>query len=158
MEYNYSLNVKDQVQMYIFAYYNQVNLWFLRRFSGPILIVIALLFVIIDRTNLSIMISIAISIIGIAFIIRPFVLIKRMHFEPTNVKMTINESGIIIKNEIGEAKITNEKIIDILLKKQYLLIKVKMTTMYYLFIDMSILGSKSNELFKELKQKINKIS
>jgi len=156
MEYNYSLSIKDQMRKYIFKYYNQVNLWFIRNFSGPILIIIALLFVIIDQTQLSIMISIALSIIGIAFIIRPFILLKRMHFEPTNVKLTINESGIIIKNEIGEAKITNEKILDVKIKKQYLLIKVKMTTIYYLFLDMDILGNKSNDLLKEIKQKIVK--
>ncbi|MBN1409972.1 MAG: YcxB family protein [Spirochaetales bacterium] len=154
MEYKYSLSIEDQKRLFFFGYYNRPFLWFQRRFFGPALIVIAILFQLLSSYLNSGSISWALTAIfllfGIYMIFRPLILLLRIKFTDTTGTMSIDENNLAIKNEKGELIIKKDEILDIIAKKDMLFIKVRLNTVQYFIIDLKSIEKGADEFYKEL--------
>ncbi len=151
MEYSYVLDVKKQRKNYLFGYYNRPILWFQRRFLPILLLIVSALEFYFYKNTDRYVIPLFFGIIGIYYILRPFIFLRRIRFQDTEGRISISEKELKISDEKGELKILPNELLKIIPKKQYLFLKVRIHTIQYFLIDLDSVKGDSKELVKELE-------
>lgn len=135
--------------MFLFGYFNRPILWFQRRFSGPILIIIGIILMRLNSHESFAMIFLFI-LFGIYMILRPFLFLARIKFSNSDGKIIIENNSFKIINEKGELKIDQEELIDVFIKKHYLFLKTRLHIVEYYSFDLHSFTDKPETIISEL--------
>ncbi|WP_156781849.1 hypothetical protein [Leptospira tipperaryensis] len=152
MEYSYILNVKQQKKNYLFGYYNRPILWFQRRFLPFLLLIISALEFYFYYGTDRYVIPLFFGFLGVYYILRPFIFLRRIRFQDTNGKISISENELKISDEKGELKILPEELLKIISKKHYLFLKVRIHAVQYFLLDLDSIEGDSKEFARELDE------
>ncbi|XDD49465.1 hypothetical protein AB3N59_13785 [Leptospira sp. WS92.C1] len=151
MKYEYFLDIKKQKSQYLYSYYNVPFVWFLRRFVGPILVLLALIeFSIIDNPSSLTVIPVLFGFIGIYYIVRPYVFLRNAFFQDTHGSFSIGSDEFVIASEKGELRLSYNEILKIIPKKRYVFIKVRLHVVQYFLVDLDTIQGDGDEFLKEL--------
>jgi len=152
MVYNCYMTIRNQRESYLFGYYNRPVLWFQRRFMGPFLILLSLqLNFMPNHVNTPVNILLILS--GVYYLLRPLLLLSRIKFTDSSIKIIITDNHMEIGNEKGSLKIYKNELVKVIKKKNFLMLKIKFETIQYINIDLKLIESRDKflkeiELFK----------
>ncbi|PJZ53286.1 hypothetical protein [Leptospira adleri] len=152
MEYSYELDIKTQKKNYLFGYYNRPVLWFQRRFLPILLLIISAFEFFFYKNTDRYLIPLFFGILGAYYIVRPFVFLRRIHFQNTVGTISISKEELKISDEKGELKILPSELLKIVPKKHYLFLKVRIHAIQYFLIDLNSIRGDSKNFVKELEE------
>ncbi|AYV57135.1 hypothetical protein EFP84_17555 [Leptospira kmetyi] len=153
MEFLYSLSADRQKKNYLFGYYNRPFLWFQRRFLGPLLLVFAAIeFWIGTDVYTRTVFTFFFGFIGLYYILRPYILLKRMSFKPADGKIQIETDTIQIFDEKGELRLQREDVLDAIFKKNYIFLKSRINSVVFFLIDLDSVQGDSARFVTALRR------
>ncbi|TGL97480.1 hypothetical protein EHQ76_15210 [Leptospira barantonii] len=137
MEFLYSLSADKQKKNYLFGYYNRPFLWFQRKLLGPLLLVFAgIEFWVGTDAYMKTVFTLFFGFIGIYYILRPYIFLKRIQFKAMNGKIRISNDTIQIFDEKGELRLQREDVLDLIFKKNYIFLKSRVNSVVFFLIDL----------------------
>ncbi|MCG6167507.1 hypothetical protein LFX25_06715 [Leptospira sp. FAT2] len=145
MEFTYSLTKQQQKKNYLFGYYNRPILWFQRRFTGPILLLIPILeYGLLEESLYRLSFAFFFGILGFYHILRPFLFLKRIRFEDLQGTVRIDENELSIVDDKGELRLQPKDVIKIIRKKHYVFLKARVYSVVYFLLDRTGFDSEEN--------------
>lgn len=153
MEYRYSLTQQDQKKLFLYGYFNIPIAYFRfqRRFLGPIIIALGLLYAFVFETNEMFAIALFLILLGIYKICRPFILCKRYKFTGKEATIVLTEDKIkFIYTDDNILSIKKSNIKGIFSEKNYLFIKIKEPRLTFYIIDLNKVRENAEQFKQEL--------
>ncbi|TGL75216.1 hypothetical protein [Leptospira yasudae] len=145
MEFTYSLTKQQQKKNYLFGYYNRPILWFQRRFTGPLLLLIAALeYGLLEDSTYRLSFAFFFGFLGFYHILRPYLFLKRIRFEDLQGTVQIDSNGLSIVDEKGELRLQPKDVLKIIPKKHYVFLKARVYSVVYFLLDRYGFDSKEN--------------